>query len=241
VTSASPLLVVTELIKEFRAPGGEIRRVLDLPSFRLESGEQAALRGASGSGKTTLLHLIAGVLVPDRGTVRVEGAEISSLPEAARDAVRARRIGYVFQSIHLLRGYTALENVEMAMRFGPGADPARARALLSRVGLGDRMRDLPRQLSSGQQQRVAVARALANRPVLVLADEPTAHLDPELSVAVLALLREVCAENAAALLLVTHDRDALAGFPRVEDFAALNRACSAPAADRDAAHPQGAP
>jgi putative ABC transport system ATP-binding protein len=218
-----PLLEIAELIKCFRAPGGETRRVLELPSFRLEAGEQAALCGSSGSGKTTLLHLIAGILVPDQGTVRLGDVEISSLPEAARDAVRARRIGYVFQSFHLLRGYTALENVEMAMRFGVGADPARARALLARVGLGDRMRDRPRQLSSGQRQRVAVARALANRPVLVLADEPTAHLDPALSGEVLALLREVCAESGAALLLVTHDRDVLAGFPRVEDFAALNR------------------
>src|ERR1700761_5514115 len=120
-----------------------------------------ALRGESGSGKTTFLHLIAGILTPDSGSIRLGGTELTTLGEGARDRLRAATVGYIFQSFNLLQGYTCLENVLLAMAFGPGRDRPRAVALLERVGLGHRLHHTPRQLSTGQQQRVAIARAIA--------------------------------------------------------------------------------
>ncbi len=199
--------------------------VVNLESFTLAAGVQAALRGVSGSGKTTLLNLIAGIVAADSGTVRIDGAEMTSLPEAGRDRLRAEKIGYIFQTFNLLQGHTALENVLLGMGFGPrGADRSQARQWLERVGLAHRLDHFPRQLSTGQQQRVAVARALANRPALVLADEPTGNLDRRHAAEALTLIREVCRESGAALLLVSHDETALAQFGQVGDFAALNRA-----------------
>jgi putative ABC transport system ATP-binding protein len=224
-----PALETHNLTKSFPSPDGGTVRVVDVPEFRLENGAQVALEGESGCGKTTFLNLVAGILVPDSGTVTVAGVEMTALSEAARDRARACRVGYVFQSFNLLQGCTALENVALGMSFGAGAEAARARALLDRVGLARRMDYLPRQLSTGQQQRVAVARALANRPGLVLADEPTGNLDSRNSSEVLALIREVCRENGAALLLVSHDHAVLADFGAVRSFASVNRAGGAKA------------
>jgi putative ABC transport system ATP-binding protein len=147
--------------------------------------------------------------------------------ESARDRLRASAIGYVFQNFNLLHGYTALENVMLGMLFGPGVDRQRAAHLLERVGLSHRLGYRPSQLSIGQQQRVAVARALANRPKLVLADEPTGNLDQRHAGEALDLIRAVCRENNAALLLVSHDPAVLASFERVEDLSTLNRAAGA--------------
>jgi ABC-type lipoprotein export system ATPase subunit len=199
-------------------------RVVDVAEFSLAEGAQVALRGESGSGKTTFLHLIAGILAPDAGRIALAGRDVATLGEAARDRLRAETIGYIFQTFNLLQGHTVLENVELGMAFGRGVDRAHAEALLRRVGLGDKLGHFPRQLSTGQQQRVAVARALANRPKLVLADEPTGNLDARNSREALALICEVCRENGAALLLVSHDEGVLATFENVQDFAALNRA-----------------
>ena len=199
-------------------------RVVEVAEFVLEAGAQVGLRGESGSGKTTFLHLIAGILAPDSGRIELAGRDVATLGEAARDRLRAESIGYIFQTFNLLQGHTVLENVELGMAFGRGVDRAHARALLQRVGLNDKLGHYPRQLSTGQQQRVAVARALANRPKLVLADEPTGNLDPRNAREALALIREVCRENGAALLLVSHDEGVLAQFENVQDFAALNRA-----------------
>jgi ABC-type lipoprotein export system ATPase subunit len=218
------LLEIRDLKKSYRAPDGQVQPVLDIPAFELQPGEQVALAGRSGSGKTTLLHAIAGLLRPDSGVVRLEGTDLGSLSEARRDALRAGTLGYVFQVFHLLQGYTALDNVVLGMAFGPGPDRAFARELLGRLGLGDRLDHKPRQLSVGQQQRVALARALANRPRLVLADEPTGNLDPERAREALDLLRGMCREQGAALLLVSHDRAVLEGFERSLDLASLNRA-----------------
>jgi len=218
------MLEVRGLKKSYRSPDGGLAPVIDVPSFDLAAGEQAALRGGSGSGKTTFLNLIAGILKADAGRIAVDGRDLSSLSEAARDEFRARHLSFVFQTFNLLPGYTALENVLLGMMFGPGPDPARARGLLERVGLGDRLDYKPPQLSVGQQQRVALARALANRPRLVLADEPTGSLDPSRAKEALDLLREGCRENGAALLLVSHDRDILSAFGRVEELSVLNRA-----------------
>ena len=218
------MLSVTDLRKSFASPEGERAEVVCVPEFALASGAQLALRGESGSGKTTFLNLIAGILRADSGRVRVGGIDLAALSEPGRDRLRAERIGYIFQTFNLLQGYTVLENVMLGMLFGRGADTARARALLDRVGLAHRLGHFPRQLSTGQQQRVAVARALANHPQLVLADEPTGNLDRRHAEESLRLIREVCRENGAALLLVSHDEGTLAQFEEVRDFETINRA-----------------
>lgn len=227
---SAPVLRIRELRKSFHAPDGEIQPILELATFELAPGEQVALAGASGTGKTTLLHVIAGILTADAGTIELAGTDLAQLSEGARDRHRALHLGYVFQTFLLLQGYSALENVLLAQMFGAGADGARARALLERVGLAERMHYRPAQLSVGQQQRVAVARALAGKPSLVLADEPTGNLDPTRAKEALALLRDTCREQNAALLVVSHDREVLASFERVHDLAELNRAGRADAA-----------
>ncbi len=226
--STQPIVRVRDLVKRWPQPGGAATTVLDVPAFELGAGEELALQGSSGCGKTTFLHLLAGILTPSEGEVELAGSALSKAGEAERDRLRAQHIGYVFQSFHLLQGFTALENVELGMAFGAGVDRARAIELLERVGLGERLAYRPDQLSVGQQQRVAVARALANSPALVLADEPTGNLDRALAGEALALLREVCGEAGAALLLVSHDPHVLEGFERVQRFEELNRALGAP-------------
>jgi len=221
------LLDITGLQKSFSSPDGERTLIVDVPRFTLAAGEQVAVRGASGSGKTTFLNLIAGILQADAGTITLDGNDMTKLSESGRDRVRAKTIGYVFQNFNLLQGYTAHENVMLGMLFGPGVDSARARGLLERVGLSHRINYRPSQLSIGQQQRVAVARALANKPKLVLADEPTGNLDQRHAGEALALIREVCRENGAALLLVSHDPAILGLFDRSEDLGDLNRAAAA--------------
>jgi len=219
-----PVLEATDLVKRYVAPDGGTTTVLDVPHFSLDAGEHAALRGESGSGKTTLLHCLAGILTPDGGHVTVDGMAISSGREATRDAIRAAKIGYVFQTFNLLQGLTALENVELGMMFSGHRSPGRARHLLDRVGLADRLHYRPSQLSVGQQQRVAVARALANAPKVVLADEPTGNLDHRRASESLELMREICRESDAALLVVSHSTETLAAFDRVQSLSELNRA-----------------
>lgn len=221
------VLVVKDLKKSYVAPDGTRLPVIDIPLLELKEGEQLALQGSSGGGKTTLLHLIAGILKPDSGSIAIHGTDIGALGEADRDRVRAENIGYVFQTFNLLQGYSALENVLLGMLFGPGADEARAKKLIERVGLIGRAGYRPRQLSVGQQQRVAVARALANNPRLVLADEPTGNLDAKNAREALTLIRDVCRENNAALLLVSHDQEVLKQFDNVKDLKELNRAAAA--------------
>jgi len=235
--TATNALTITDLARSFVTPGGARMPVVDIPEFAIAAGDQVALHGPSGTGKTTFLHLIAGILTADRGTILIGDRAMTGQPEARRDRLRAETIGYVFQSGNLLQGFSALENVLIAMRFAGRDDRAFATHLLARVGLGDRCEHRPAQLSAGQQQRVAVARALANRPLLVLADEPTGSLDPDLAAATLALIREVCHENEAALLLVSHDPSVLDLFATRHRFASLNRAATA--APAPGAAPEG--
>jgi ABC-type lipoprotein export system ATPase subunit len=224
-----PLLDIVKLKKTYLDPDGGRHTVVDMEAFSLPDKAQAALSGESGSGKTTLLNMIAGILKPDSGSIILAGREMSALSEPGRDRLRATTIGYIFQTFNLLQGYTCLENVLLGMSFGPGADRAFAQSLLNRVGLGTRLKHYPRQLSTGQQQRVAVARALANRPKLVLADEPTGNLDHKNASEALALIREACKENGAALMLVSHDREVLQQFDLVHSLEQLNRAAAAEA------------
>jgi putative ABC transport system ATP-binding protein len=224
------MLEVRDLRKSFAGPEGARVEVVRIPEFSLAAGEERALRGESGCGKTTFLNLVSGILAADSGVIRIDGADMASLREPARDRLRASKLGYIFQTFNLLQGYTVIENVVLGMSFSPGgADFRRARELLGRVGLSHRLEHFPRQLSTGQQQRVAVARALANRPALVLADEPTGNLDRTNATESLALIRETCRENGAALLLVSHDAEVLGRFSQVRDFASLNAAAAAPA------------
>ena len=217
------LLSIRDLKKAYALPGGERVPVLDVASFEVGEGEQVALAGGSGTGKTTLLHIIAGILTADSGSVRLGGTEVTTLGESERDRFRANSIGYVFQTFHLLNGYSALDNVLLGMTFGPGEDEAHARSLLERLGLGERMDYSPAQLSVGQRQRVAVARALANRPRLVLADEPTGNLDARNAEEALELMRSVCSDQGASLLVVSHDPRVLDAFDRVDDLTEVNR------------------
>jgi ABC-type lipoprotein export system ATPase subunit len=217
------VLTISQLRKSYLTPSGAFAPIINVANFSLAVGAQVALAGSSGSGKTTFLHLIAGILSPDSGEIEISGTRMTALSEAKRDRLRAQSLGYVFQTFNLLQGFTALENVQLGMAFGKGVDTRYARELLDRVGLADRLHYRPRQLSVGQQQRVAVARALANRPSLVLADEPTGNLDQQHALESLVLIREVCREQQAALLLVSHDPAVLGEFEKVQSLAELNQ------------------
>jgi ABC-type lipoprotein export system ATPase subunit len=225
--AVSSLLEISKLKKAFIAPDGQDHLVVSVDQFALEENSQVALEGESGSGKTTFLHLIAGILKPDSGSISIAGREMSALREPARDRLRGTTIGYIFQTFNLLQGYTCLENVLLGMSFGAGSNRAAAVGLLKRVGLGERLDHYPRQLSTGQQQRVAVARALANHPKLVLADEPTGNLDHKSAREALGLIREACQEASASLLLVSHDREVLSQFEQTQQFSQLNRSVAA--------------
>ncbi|OGV73306.1 MAG: hypothetical protein A3K19_14500 [Lentisphaerae bacterium RIFOXYB12_FULL_65_16] len=221
------MVTLRDLVVEYRN-GGEALRVLDVPTWELAEGEQVAISGPSGSGKSTLLNVIAGLLVPTRGTAVVCGQDLIGLGEAERDRFRAAHIAYIFQTFNLLQGYTVLENVLLGAVFSPERpDRARAIALLERVGLRQRLTHTPARLSIGEQQRVAIARALVKKPGLILADEPTGSLDPRHAGEVVRLLREACRENGCALALVSHEAGVVSAFEKKVDFLALNRAVSA--------------
>jgi putative ABC transport system ATP-binding protein len=218
------ILKVTDIQKSYPLPGGGTVQILDVPNLKVEVGEQVVLLGQSGGGKTTLLHIIAGITTADKGSILLDGIELTKLSEQGRDRVRAAKLGYVFQTFNLLPGFTALENVRLGMTFGNGKhDLARATRLLERVGLGDRLHYKPAQLSVGQQQRISVARALANRPRLLLADEPTANVDAANQQKIIDLIRETCQEEQIALIMVTHDLKLAQQFPRIERLEDLNR------------------
>jgi ABC-type lipoprotein export system ATPase subunit len=219
------MLKIEQLKKSFRLPEGGTLPILDVPSFAIGLGEQVVLIGESGSGKTTLLHAIAGLLNIDSGTIEIDGIQTTKLSEQGRDRVRAAKLGYVFQSFNLLSGFTALENVRLGMTFASGRhDVGRAKDLLTRVGLKDRMNHKPDALSVGQQQRVAVARALANRPRLLLADEPTANIDASNQQMIIDLIRHCCQEEKIALLLVTHSMQVANQFSRIDRLETVNKA-----------------
>lgn len=218
-------LVLENVIKTYREPDGRRFEVLNIDHFQLKKGEQVVLVGSSGGGKTTLLNVISGISTPDSGRVEVDGIDITKLPEMKRDRLRAERIGFVFQTFNLLPAFTAYENVLLGMSFsGKRANAGRARELLKLVGLEHRLSHRPGQLSVGEQQRVAVARALANRPALLLADEPTANVDVRNQDLILNLIRDACSEHNVALLMVTHALEVANQFDKVLNLPDFNKA-----------------
>ena len=192
------LVQVDNLRKEF----GNVR-ALDGVSFRVDAGEWIAIMGPSGSGKTTLINILGGLDTPTAGQAIVAGTDVARLDEAGLTRFRAEKIGFIFQQFHLVPYLTAVENVMLAQYFHSTTDEKEAQKALERVGLGDRIEHLPTQLSGGEQQRVAVARALINHPKLILADEPTGNLDEANEEIVLSLLRELHTEGHT-ILMVTH-------------------------------------
>lgn len=217
-------LSIRNLKKSYIEPGGNRLPILNVDTFDVAKAEQVVLIGSSGGGKTTLLNVIAGVTAADSGQVVIDGTDVTTLPEAARDRFRALKIGYVFQTFNLLPAFTALENVLLGMSFsGRKVDRPHAKELLDRVGLGHRLDHRPTKLSVGEQQRVAVARALANRPALLLADEPTANVDLANQDNILKLIREACSENEVSLLMVTHSQDVASQFDRIEKLSDFNQ------------------
>ena len=220
-------LSVRDLKKTYRTIDGQWVRVIDIDSYEIAQGDQVALVGASGCGKTTFLNLVSGVIRADEGDVRVAD-ELLPAGEARRDLFRARHIGYIFQTFNLLQGFTALENVLLGMLFARKAEAAecrvRATELLTRVGLKSRMRHKPAHMSVGEQQRVAIARAVANKPALILADEPTGSLDERTAGVILDLIREICHEENCTLMIVTHEPPVMARFETVVELRSINKA-----------------
>lgn len=193
--------------KIYHTGGVEIRAVDDV-ALQVEAGEFAALVGPSGSGKTTMLAILAGLLRPDRGQILIEGEELGQMKDARRTKFRGQKIGFVFQASNLLPYLTALENVELILKLTgqlTAEKQREAKKLLTRLGLGERLHNLPSQLSGGQQQRVAIARALIHNPTVVLADEPTASLDTERSFQVVRTFADLIHEQNRAGIMVTHD------------------------------------
>lgn len=202
---------------------------LSISSFKADKGERIAVVGPSGSGKTTLLNLIAGITTPEAGRVEVDGVDVGAASDAARRAFRARSIGFVFQNFALMDYLTGTENILYPFRVSPAlrldaAARERAQALADACGIGEKLHRRPAALSQGEQQRVAICRALSTRPKLILADEATGNLDPEAKAAIMDVLFARAAEAEATVLAVTHDHELLPRFDRVVDFADFRRA-----------------
>jgi len=201
----TPLLRVEALGKQVALPSGPLT-ILDGVDFSIAAGEAFAIVGASGSGKSTLLSLLAGLDQASRGRVWLDGVDLGSLDEDGRAALRAEKVGFVFQNFQLLPALTALENVMLPLELRGDRDAqGPARQVLEQVGLGARLEHYPRQLSGGEQQRVAIARAFVTRPRLLFADEPTGNLDTSTGQQVVELLFRLNAEAGTTLVLVTHD------------------------------------
>jgi putative ABC transport system ATP-binding protein len=204
------MLELEGVVKRFRSGGEEVCAV-DGVDLELRAGEMVALHGPSGSGKTTLLLLIATLIKPDAGTIRFDGRKVSQMSEAAASEYLHTDVGFIYQSPQLMPRVPAIENASMKLMVG-GLSMRRSQELtlpwLTRVGLGDRLHHTPEHLSSGERQRVAVARALAGSPRLILADEPTGNLDSARSSEIVQLLHDLAHEREAAVLLVTHDLQA---------------------------------
>jgi putative ABC transport system ATP-binding protein len=203
--SSAPIVRAIGLTKQVDTGGTRLVILSDV-SFNVTRGEAVAILGVSGSGKSTLLGLLAGLDTPSAGSVSIDGADLFGLDEDGRAALRARLVGFVFQSFQLLPAFTALENVMLPLELAGIADArGKARAMLVRVGLAERINHYPRQLSGGEQQRVAIARAFVREPKLLFADEPTGNLDAATGAQIVDLMFELNRERQTTLVLVTHD------------------------------------
>jgi len=219
MTEPSSLLTARALTKKVTSPEGELT-ILDDASLTVNRGETAAVVGPSGAGKSTLLALLAGLDEPTSGQVWLDEVELTALDEDGRAQLRSQRVGFIFQSFHLLPSLTALENVLLPLELSDTSGAMeRARKALSQVGLDSRLHHYPRQLSGGEKQRVAIARAFVGSPSLLFADEPTGNLDNKTGERVLNLLFELNAASNATLVLVTHDLVAAARCDRVFEMA----------------------
>ena len=217
-------LLIEKLKKSYIEPDGSTLPILAIERFEIAKGEQVVLIGSSGTGKTTLLNVISGITSADEGKVVIDTHDIARMSEVIRDRFRAEKIGFVFQTFNLLPAFSALENVMLGMAFaGRGGGKKYATELLDQVGLSHRLSHKPSQLSVGEQQRVAVARSLANKPSLLLADEPTANVDVANQDTVLQLIRTACNENNVSLLMVTHSEEVASQFDRVETLSDFNK------------------
>jgi putative ABC transport system ATP-binding protein len=200
-----PIVEAIGLVKRVQSDGRDLT-IVDHVSLRVFPGESIAIVGVSGSGKSTLLGLLAGLDTPSAGQVLLDGEDLTALDEDGRAAVRARAVGFVFQSFQLLPALTALENVMLPLELAGAADArAAATRLLARVGLSERLQHYPKQLSGGEQQRVAIARAFVGQPKLLLADEPTGNLDSHTGAQITELMFALNRERGTTLMLVTHD------------------------------------
>jgi putative ABC transport system ATP-binding protein len=209
------VLEAKSLCKEVSSPEGALT-ILDDVSLAVRAGESVAVVGASGAGKSTLLALLAGLDEPSAGEVWLDGEELSALDEDGRAAARARHVGFVFQSFHLVPSLTALENVMLPLELAGRADARQAaKDVLGKVGLSGRLGHYPRQLSGGEQQRVAIARAFVTSPTVLFADEPTGNLDTTTGERIEQLLFDLNAASGTTLVLVTHDRELAARCDRV--------------------------
>jgi len=216
-SSESPVLALQGITKTY-SEGPSEREVLQGLSLTIDRGESVVLMGRSGAGKSTLLNLVSGIDLPTSGQIVVDGTDLTGLSETERTLFRRTNIGFVFQSFNLISTLTVIENVLLPLELaGASLEGARQQAqeVLAHVGLGDRFDSFPDRLSGGEQQRVAVARALAHDPLFVLADEPTGNLDYETGQQVLALLDDLVRETGTTLLVATHDREALDRADRV--------------------------
>ena len=203
---ATPIISVEHVFKSVTDSTGTLDILRDI-DFRLASGETVAIVGASGSGKSTLLSIIAGLDTPTRGTVRLDGHDLFALNEDGRAALRAQKVGFVFQSFQLMGNLTALENVMLPLELADRSDARKAATeMLKHVGLGQRLGHYPKVLSGGEQQRVALARAFVMQPAVLLADEPTGSLDFATGETIMQLMFDLNREQGTTLVLVTHDR-----------------------------------
>ena len=200
----TPVVRVVDLWKEYRENGQAVTQALRGANLEVAPGEVVALFGKSGSGKTTLLNLLAGLDRPTRGTVEINGRCLEQLGEAGRTELRRSRLGFIFQFFNLLPTLTAYENVFLALELAGRIQPQAARDALERVGLKGKEHRYPHELSGGEQQRVAVARAIVKEPSLILADEPTGNLDTATGDQILQLITERCRQGGTSLLMVTH-------------------------------------
>ena len=199
------MLATRDLTKEYQSGTSRLAVLRDV-TFEIPQGAFVAIVGPSGSGKTTLLGLLAGLDLPSRGAVVLDGVDLNALDEDGRAKLRGEKVGFIFQSFQLIPTLTAAENVQVPLELRGESDAAtRARDLLARVGLGDRTHHYPNQLSGGEQQRVAIARAFANRPRILFADEPTGNLDGTTGEKIVALLDQLNRESGATVVIVTHD------------------------------------